>query len=107
MDAKRFDAMTRDAAGRSRRRVLVAVIGGLIGGAGVLSGQLVAAPEYDERGQSCGSDADCNAPCRYCDLDGQTTGRCVYACTATQVCNAAGTSSRCVLHLNKGCCVPR
>jgi hypothetical protein len=107
MDAKQFDAMTRCAAGSSRRRVLAAVAGGLLSGLGLRSGQLDAAPEYDERGQSCRGDADCNAPCRYCDLDGQPTGRCVYACTATQVCNAAGTSSRCVLHLNKGCCVPR
>jgi hypothetical protein len=113
VDANRFDVLTKRAAGTSRRRILTALAGGFMGGVGLLREQPGAAQEYDKRGQTCTSNDQCNAPCRYCDIDpGTDVGRCVYACNPTeQVCNASLTGTQCVdvnlKPLTKGCCVPR
>ena len=113
MDVNRFDALTKRAAGISRRRILTVLAAGFMGGLGLLREQPGAAQDYDKRGQTCTSNAQCNAPCRYCDVDlGSGVGRCVYACNPTeQVCNASQTGTQCVdanlEHLTKGCCVQR
>ena len=108
MDAKRFDALTRRAVGTSRRRILTGLAGGFIGGLGLLREQPGAAQDYDKRGQTCTTNDECNAPCRRCDIDDPSgVGRCVYACGTAQVCDATGTSTRCMTRLNKGCCASR
>jgi hypothetical protein len=106
MDAKRFDAMTKDVAGRSRRRVLGGLLAGLAGGLGLLGVQPGAAQDYENRGQRCNGNESCNAPCRYCHL---VTGRCIYACdNASEVCIASqsGCLDRNGNPMTKGCCVP-
>src|SRR3954471_18139543 len=112
VDAKRFDALTKRAVGTSRRRILTGLAGGFVGGLSLLRGQPSAAQEYDKRGQTCTGNAQCNAPCRYCDQDGEAPGRCVYACDPKeQVCDASQTGPQCVdaagNRLTKGCCVSR
>jgi hypothetical protein len=113
MDAKRFDNWTKRAAGSSRRRVLTGLAGGFIGGLGLLRGQPGAAQEYDKRGQTCTTNDECNAPCRYCHIDALTrTGRCVYACNQKeQVCDASLSAAGCGAiggdAYAKGCCVSR
>jgi hypothetical protein len=108
VDANRFDVLTKRAAGTSRRRILTALAGGFMGGLGLLREQPGAAQDYDKRGQTCTPNAECNAPCRRCDVDDLSgVGRCVYACETTQVCDATGTSTRCMTYLNKGCCASR
>jgi hypothetical protein len=108
VDAKRFDALTRRAVGTSRRRMLTGLAGGLISSFALIREQPGAAQDYDKRGQTCTTNAGCNAPCRRCDIDDPSgVGRCVYACETTQVCDATGTSTRCMTFLNKGCCASR
>jgi len=108
VDANRFAALTRRALGTSRRRDLAVLAGEFVCGVGLLHEQPGAAQEYDKRGQTWTTNAECNAPCRHCDVDALSgVGRYVYACDATQVCDASGTSTRCITFLNKGCCTLR
>jgi hypothetical protein len=101
MDTERFDALARLAAHASRRRVITGLLA--VSVAGLLRQQGVAAApgDYENRGQRCDGDDDCNAPCRYCN----DTHRCVYACdedpTQNLVCDASATSCG-----HRGCCVP-
>ena len=102
MDARHFDAITRLAATPSRRGLLAGMVAAALSGRGLrVPSHAAAAPEYDNRGQRCDGPSACNAPCRTCD-----DGRCVYACDADQVCDAAGTEldAHCEDVYTKGCC---